>query len=129
MTARDLGGGGVRGRRRMRWTELRPRVEVRLELEDARKLVGVKVGDLVWRTQHAALQRQLKGALSDKSAGRALVDVALDGSLGEPLRVTVTDGRGRSASAETDEPLQAATSRPLDEARSPRPSDSWAAPR
>ena len=45
--------------------------EVTLELEDPRKLVGVRPGQLVWRTQHAALQRQLKTALADASAGRA----------------------------------------------------------
>lgn len=66
----------------------------------------MKVGQLVWRTQHAALQRQLKGALADSAAGRALVDVTLDGSIGEPMTITITDGRGRSASAQTDDPLQ-----------------------
>ena len=88
---------------------------VTLELEDASKLVGVRVGDLVWRTQHGALQRQLKGLLSDPTAGRALVDVALDGEIGEPLNVTVTDGRGRSASCVTEAVLQRATGTPLSE--------------
>ena len=89
--------------------------EVDLELEDGRRLAGVRVGDLVWRTQHAALQRQLKGALADTSAGRALVDVAVSGAIGEPLTLTVTDGRGRSASAQTGVPLQPASGAPLDE--------------
>ena len=89
--------------------------EVTLELEDARRLAGVRVGDLVWRTQHAALQRQLKGALADRSAGRALVDIMLSGAIGEPLTVTVTDGRGRSACAATSAALQPATGQPLAE--------------
>ena len=90
--------------------------EVSLELEDARKLAGVRVGDLVWRTQHVALQRELKGALADTSAGRALVDVTLAGELGQPLTVKVTDGRGRSASAHTEARLEPATGKPLGEA-------------
>ena len=90
--------------------------EVTLELEDPRKLVGVRPGQLVWRTQHAALQRQLKTALADASAGRALVDVALSGEVGEPLTVKVTDGRGRSASAQTEAVLEAATGEGLGEA-------------
>ena len=87
--------------------------EVTLELEEASKLAGVRVGDLVWRTQHAALQRTLKSALGDASAGRALVDVAVDGSEGEALTVTVKDGRGRSAAAQTEARLQPATGAPL----------------
>jgi len=88
---------------------------VTLELEDASKLAGVRVGDLVWRTQHGTLQRQLRGLLSDPTAGRALVDVALDGEIGGPLNVTVTDGRGRSASCQTEAVLQRATRTPLSE--------------
>jgi len=91
--------------------------EVRLELEDARRLAGVRVGDLVWRTQHSALQKDLKAALSDNSAGRALVDVVLAGELGAPLLVTVIDGRGRSASAQTDAPLEPASGAPLGESQ------------
>ena len=90
--------------------------EVTLELEDPRKLVGVRPGQLVWRTQHAALQRQLKTALADASAGRALVDVALSGDVGEPLTVKVTDGRGRSASTQTEAVIEAATGEGLGEA-------------
>ena len=90
--------------------------EVTLELEDPRKLVGVRPGQLVWRTQHAALQRQLKTALADASAGRALVDVALSGEVGEPLTVKVTDGRGRSASAQTEAVIEAAAGEGLGEA-------------
>jgi putative protease len=100
------GGGGAGGEEKE---------EVTLELEDATKLEGVAVGDLVWRTQHAALQRQLKGALADQSAGRALVDVSLSGDMGAPLTVTVTDGRGRSASAATDAVLEPASGAPLTE--------------
>ena len=89
--------------------------EVTLEVEDSKKLRGVRVGDLVWRTQHAALQRQLKTALADSSAGRALVDVTLSGAMGEPLSVTVTDGRGRSAEAQTEVALEPASGKPLTE--------------
>ena len=32
---------------------------VALELEDRRALAGVAAGQLVWRTQHAALQKQV----------------------------------------------------------------------
>ena len=90
-------------------------VEVTLELEDAAKLRGVAKGDLVWRTQHQALAKQLKSALSDRSAGRCLVDVTLSGALGEPLTVTVTDGRGRAAAEQTAACLEAASGEPLSE--------------
>ena len=89
---------------------------VTLEMEDATRLEGVAAGDLVWRTQHVALQRQLKGALADPAAGRALVDVKLEGAIGEPIAVTITDGRGRSTTAQTEAPLQPASGAPLTEA-------------
>ena len=49
--------------------------------------------------QHAALLRQLKGALADPSAGRALVDVAVHGAIGEPLTLSVTDATFLAAAA------------------------------
>ena len=72
-------------------------------------------GDHVWRSRDAATDGgpRLREA---EACGRLPVTVRLSGRAGEPLRIVLLDAHGRRTEAATDQPLQAAQTRALDEA-------------
>lgn len=70
----------------------------------------------MWRTKDPALESRLKASYDSLAATdnrRLPVTVAVHGSLGSPLSLTLTDPDGRRVAAATEVPLAAAARRPL----------------
>ena len=75
---------------------------------------GITVGDHVWRTRDAATD---SGPRADPGAERARLPVwiHIEGRMGQPLEIRLSDRKGHSGSGSSDTPLQAARNRALDE--------------
>ncbi|CAG9462136.1 unnamed protein product [Pedinophyceae sp. YPF-701] len=84
----------------------------------AARLSEVEPGALVWRTRDTAVESAARAsfdAVSDADRRRAPVVAAVEGRVGEPLTLRLTDpATGVSATAATASPLTAAQKRPLD---------------
>jgi U32 family peptidase len=85
-----------------------------LKLGTQARVDRVRVGDIVWRNKDPALSRRLAEGWVRGADRRSPLVATVRGALDEPLSVTYSDGAGRSASAQTDRPLQAASNRGLD---------------
>ena len=73
----------------------------------------VKAGDVVWKAKDAELTRRMKRlAAEERKVG---ISLAVRGALGTPLRAEARDDLGRTASAQSAMPLQAARGKPLHE--------------
>jgi putative protease len=87
--------------------------EVRLGRDDV-DLTAVPLGSRVWKTDDPAMRRRLEGTFArDAIVRRAPVTAHVEARLGEPLRITLADGSGRSAPVESDRPLERAERHPL----------------
>jgi U32 family peptidase len=80
--------------------------------ENARKGYGSGVplaplGAHVWRTSDASVDKKLR-RLSRVASPRSVVQVAITGTVGEPVQVTITDSRGRIGKGLSDGPLELA---------------------
>lgn len=71
----------------------------------------VRPGVRLWKTDDPALNRRLQ-ATFEKTVRRVPVDAIVEGGVGRPLRLTLSDGPNRVAE-ESEEPLQEARQRPL----------------
>ncbi|KAL4437803.1 hypothetical protein ABPG77_005715 [Micractinium sp. CCAP 211/92] len=83
-------------------------------------LSAVRPGDLVWKNSDPALLGRLRSSYEGLAAGaqrRLPVAVAVQASLGAPLRVSLTDERGNVGSGETEVVAEPAAGRPLDAAQ------------
>ena len=76
-------------------------------------LSHVHAGDLIWRTRDAS--QDTPAVLTPRLAARPVpVDVVIDGCIGRPLTLTVSDHDGNRVSIDSAAPLQPATGAPLD---------------
>ncbi|MCC6807273.1 MAG: U32 family peptidase [Deltaproteobacteria bacterium] len=74
----------------------------------------VRPGDVVYKARDIALARKLKKIAETER--RIAVDVRVTGSIGRPLVAEAEDALGRSAKSESQTPLDAARTRPLERA-------------
>jgi len=77
---------------------------------------GIKPGDLIWKNKDPVLESKLKTSYENVSAAdrrRISVTVQITASLGNPLRITLIDEKGRKSEAETSSSVENATGRPL----------------
>jgi len=73
----------------------------------------VQVGDLIWRSRDSALDTGTR--LDPKLAARPVkVELSVQGSLDQPLEITLTDHDGHSVSTSTRSLLEVASGSPLD---------------
>lgn len=94
-------------------TEETDRGEVELLFGDALPLARINPGDLIWRTRDRAHDGSQH--LDPRSAARPVaVSVTLQGRLGQPLTLTLSDHDGRRIAVASEGLLQAASGRPLD---------------
>ena len=77
-------------------------------------LSSVRPGQRVWRTRDPALEKRLRGVWDGGIQRRVPVTGRVAGRVGQPLSVTLTDPRGRTATARSEGALQPARSRGLD---------------
>lgn len=75
----------------------------------------VHEGDRVWRTRDPALGRRLEPLWSGGVHRREPVAARVSGRPGAPLEVTLSDAAGRSVQGASEQPLQEARGRALDE--------------
>jgi putative protease len=69
----------------------------------------VPAGAVIYLNDSPALEKDIRRSFADKAQWKTLpLDMRLEGGDGSPLRVTVTDASGRSASGESAAPLQPA---------------------
>jgi U32 family peptidase len=69
----------------------------------------VPLGAVAYLNDSPSLERDIKRSYADKSRWKTLpLDMRMDGEAGGTLRVTVSDGAGRTAAGESSVPLQAA---------------------
>ena len=74
----------------------------------------VQAGDRLWKTSDPALDRQLRQTFAgDEPQFLRPVDLEVEGSLGQPLRVRAHDDLGHQVEAQSDELLLAAVRQPL----------------
>jgi putative protease len=74
----------------------------------------VHVGDRVWKTSDPALEKRLRSGF-ESGQSRIPVQACVSGRAGSPLALELGDGERRFA-IQSDQPLQAARTRPLNEA-------------
>jgi collagenase-like PrtC family protease len=78
---------------------------------------GIKPGDLIWKNKDPILDSKLKTSYENVSSAerrRLSVSVQVTASLGNPLKITLFDEKGRKSEAETSLPIEIATGgRPL----------------
>lgn len=76
----------------------------------------VRPGDLVYKTSDPELERELAQSYTlDKIFYRRPVEISAEGSVGLPLKLTMTDELGRTVQTLSSMPLQQAHSQPLSE--------------
>lgn len=76
----------------------------------------IQPGDRIWRTRDSAQDGGTR--LDPRLAARpVLVDIFVQGALGEPIRITLSDRDGHSVTASSRAILQVATGSPLDAAK------------
>ncbi|MDQ3001921.1 MAG: U32 family peptidase [Fibrobacterota bacterium] len=69
----------------------------------------VPLGAVAYLNDSPSLEREIRRSFADKSRWKTLpLDVRMEGKAGSPLRVTVSDGAGRTAFGESAVPLQSA---------------------
>lgn len=80
-------------------------------------LRGVRVGCIVWKTDDPALRKRLEASFAnDPIVHRRPVDALLSGTLGGPVRLTLTLPAGVSVSVDWPGPLELAHTQALSEA-------------
>lgn len=69
----------------------------------------VPLGAVAYLNDSPSLEREIRRSFADKSRWKTLpLDLSMEGKAGSPLRVTVSDGAGRTAFGESVVPLQSA---------------------
>ena len=91
--------------------------EVSLRFAPHVKVRRVRPGNRVWRNKDPALLARLKSTWEGGVQRRTPVFAEVSGSAGRPLSLVLSDGHGRSVSVASDQLLQLATGRALDEER------------
>jgi putative protease len=85
---------------------------VQIALHDFRH-DAVPVGAVVWKTDDPAVRKRLEQSYARDVVKRpALVNFEVDATVGQALRVTVRDARGRVASAQSNQTLEQARKHP-----------------
>jgi len=87
---------------------------VELKLGPKTRTDRVQPGDLVWKTRDPQLVERLGSTWSGLHR-RAPIQATVAGAEGTPLTLTLTDERGRAATATTEQALAVASKRALDE--------------
>ena len=81
--------------------------------DSAVDLSAIPVGCDVWKTDDPALRKRLEQTYAqDRPTRRQRLDAIVSGTVGTPLRLTITDDAGRSAGMEWAGPLETARTRP-----------------
>jgi putative protease len=76
----------------------------------------IQVGDLVWRTNHAAVSKSLKPITkANKPVYTRPIDFKVSVAIGSPLEIVATHASGQTVSFVASDPLEAASKRALDE--------------
>lgn len=101
----------------VRQTELCTDGEVSLRFAPHVKVRRVRPGNRVWRNKDPALLARLKNTWEGGIQRRALVTAVVSGSAAQPLVLVLSDVQGRSVTVASDQLLQVATGRALDEER------------
>jgi len=92
------------------------RGEVLLRFGPKVQVDGIGLGDKVWRTRDPALEARLRPLWDGGVQRRIPVRAVAGGAAGAPLRLTLVDPEGRTGEARSEQPLQRARSRSLDDA-------------
>ena len=72
----------------------------------------IAVGMQVYRNDSPALERELRKTFTDRNLEERIpVNMVLSGKIGEPLKLTISDGPRHSAEVEAEMPLEAARSK------------------
>lgn len=85
-------------------------------LSHSNATAGIKPGDLIWKNKDPILESKLKMSYENVSAAdrrRISVTVQVIALLGNPLKITLVDEKGRRSEAETSSSVENATGRPL----------------
>ncbi|QYY34969.1 U32 family peptidase [Ruficoccus sp. ZRK36] len=84
---------------------------------DALRRVRVEEGAIVWKTADPALDRELRQSFEvEQPRYKRPLTVTVEGAAGQPLRLTLADEEGFEAVAESEQALEPAQNKPLDEA-------------
>ncbi|MGE9294615.1 MAG: DUF3656 domain-containing U32 family peptidase [Puniceicoccales bacterium] len=84
---------------------------------DALRRVRVEEGAIVWKTADPALDRELRQSFEvEQPRYKRPLTVTVEGAAGQPLLLTLADEEGFEAVAESEQPLDPAQNKPLDEA-------------
>lgn len=84
---------------------------------DALRRVRIEPGAIVWKTADPALERTLRQSFEvEQPRYKRPLSVRVEGATGLPLRLTVSEEEGIEAVAESEQPLEVAQNKPLDEA-------------
>ncbi len=78
-------------------------------------LAAVVPGQRVWKTDDPELTRRLRRTFEGPPNRKVDLEVRIEASAGEPLRIQARTSTGLTAAVESDEPLAPADSRPADE--------------
>jgi putative protease len=110
----EIFGARGRGVQRLQTSSGEREVELRFA-NRALDVRRIRAGDWVWRSRDPAIDRELR-TFTDAGdpVARRPVTWTARGQIGTALELTVTDERGRTATAHTEEPLQIAQRRALD---------------
>jgi len=81
---------------------------------DSIALESIPIGVVVWKTDDPAMKKRLEHTYAgDPIVRRAPISMTLEGAIDGPLKLTVLDREGHSASAEWPGPIQEAKKHPL----------------
>lgn len=92
--------------------------EIRIKLEAGKiDFTKIKIGCKVWKTDDPRLNAELAATYAgEKFFYKRPVDARVEGMLGKPLRLALTDWDGNTAEAEDFAPAEYASHQPLNEA-------------
>ena len=91
------------------------RGEAVIKLGPKARIERIHPGDLVWRSKDPALSRRLARGWERGVERTAPVVARVSGGPGVPLRLAYVDAQGRMGEAQSDQPLEPARARGLDE--------------
>jgi U32 family peptidase len=88
--------------------------QVEIAFESSVDLSAICIGAKVWKTDDPVMKKRLERTyVGDPIARRAPVSMTLEGDIGEPLRLRLSDAEGREASAEWPGPIEKARKQSL----------------
>ena len=91
------------------------RGEVLLRFGPKMRVDSIGLGDKVWRTRDLALEARLRPLWEGGVQRRVPLTAVVAGRSGTPLELTLLDPEGRQGEARSEQPLQQARSRKLDD--------------